>query len=190
MIKLKGSHSGDYQCIIQYKERSEISVTDIHLIVTANYSKPEVTMSCHANRCRCTSSGGYPHTKLKWNIFGNSSGLTLKVLNASEWNDPNTMLCNTSSTVSFNCSYGEESVISCSVGGATSESLSICVPKYRSPIVKATICPVVLLFITIILSVLVWKCIQQQKKKCKNTAVDPKEIRSLKYSQGEKNLQL
>ncbi|XP_077397489.1 T-lymphocyte activation antigen CD80-like [Festucalex cinctus] len=183
MTRLKVSHSGDYQCVIQYKERSSTSVTDIHLNVTANYSKPALTISCQANRCQltCTANGGYPQTKLKWNVLGNSSGLKVKILNVSEESDPNTMLYNTSSTVSFNCSYGEESFISCSVGGTTSELLSICVPNYHNAIVTATICSVVLLFIAIILAVLIWKCKQQKKNSSHmNKAVDPKEIRPLK----------
>ncbi|XP_051933789.1 uncharacterized protein LOC127608634 [Hippocampus zosterae] len=180
MIKLNASHSGDYQCYIQYNERPNVSVTGIHLSVTAHYSKPAVTTFCSAHRCllTCASHGGYPHTKLMWNV-GNSSGLTLKVLNVSEESDPKTLLYNISSTMSFNCSDGEETFISCSVDGVTSESLSVCIPKYHIPIVKTAICSV-MLFIATIPLVLVWKYIKQQKgKQITNLAVDPREIKAL-----------
>ncbi|XP_019741364.1 uncharacterized protein LOC109525368 [Hippocampus comes] len=180
MIKLKASYSGDYQCYIQYNERPNVSVTGIHLSVTANYSKPAVTTFCSAHRClsTCASHGGYPHTELMWNVE-NSSGLTWKVLNVSEESDPKTLLYNISSTVSFNCSDGEETFISCSVGGVTSESLSVCIPKYHIPIVKTAICSV-MLFIATIPLVLAWKYIKQKKSAAvTNLAVDPREIKAL-----------
>ncbi|XP_061538706.1 uncharacterized protein LOC133405601 isoform X3 [Phycodurus eques] len=153
MVKLKASHS-------------------------ANFSKPTVITSCHANRCllTCSSHGGYPRSELMWKVIGNSSGPMWTVLNVSEESDPNTMLYNTSSTVSFNCSYGEEMLISCSMGGVTSELLFVCVPKHRPEIVKHTICSVVL-FSAMILLVLVWKLIKKKKMSCSktnNVAVDPK----------------
>ncbi|XP_061638143.1 CD276 antigen isoform X3 [Phyllopteryx taeniolatus] len=184
MVKLKASHSGEYQCYIQYKGEPNVSNTIIHLSVTANFSKPTVITSCHANRCllTCSSHGGYPRSELMWKVIGNSSGPMWTVLNVSEESDPNTMLYNTSSTVSFNCSYGEEMLISCSMGGVTSELLFVCVPKHRPEIVKPTICSVVL-FIAMILLVLVWKFIKKQKMSCSktnNVDVDPKELKALK----------
>ncbi|XP_061684525.1 T-lymphocyte activation antigen CD86-like isoform X2 [Syngnathoides biaculeatus] len=161
MCNLKASQSGEYQCYIQYKDETNVSDSVIHLSVTAKYSKPTVITLCHAKRCllTCTSHGGYPRTKLTWNVIGNSSGLIWTDRKESEDSDPNTMLYNISSTVSFNCSYGEQMFIGCSVGDVTSEFLAVCVPKDRPHIRKLTICSIVL-FIAIIVLFPVWKCVK------------------------------
>lgn len=94
--------------------------------VLANYTKPEVTMSCSDGfRClvTCVSHGGYPGTSMMWNVPGSE---LWKVVNSSEAHDPDTKMVNSSSTAYFNCSSGELRFLSCCVGDVTSDMFSVC----------------------------------------------------------------
>ncbi|XP_054650178.1 CD276 antigen isoform X2 [Dunckerocampus dactyliophorus] len=174
MLHLKASHDGDYECHIQYNGSENVSSIVIHLSVTAKYSKPNVTMSCDDNIClvTCASHGGYPRAELMWNGVGDGSSPAWKVLNVSEESDPDTMLYNTSSTSSFNCSYGAKRLINCSVGGVASDMLPVCVPKDPPDIyilIVIGICSLLGL-IALIPLLLRWK-----HKKEQTRAGDPKE---------------
>ncbi|XP_040903012.1 junctional adhesion molecule A [Toxotes jaculatrix] len=130
MYGLNVSHSGEYQCIIQYSGKTNIEETSIYLSVTANYSKPTITKSHDRGSCyvTCTSHGGYPSTKVTWNVSvpGNVSSQVWKIVNSSNVPSPSTMLFNSSSTAYFNCSNGELTHLSCSVGDVTSDMFSVC----------------------------------------------------------------
>ncbi|XP_067450654.1 T-lymphocyte activation antigen CD86 [Thunnus thynnus] len=186
MFNLKVSHSGNYRCIIQYSN-NQVTPTDIHLSVTANYSKPNVTISCdknHGYSCLviCASQGGYPQRKMRWSgaVTGNTSSQMWKVLNSSEVPDPNTMLFNSSSTASFNCSYGEQKFLSCSVGNVTSELFKVCVPQKtdKKPgdhtMMVAAICAVAVVVIGLLL--LLWTCRKQRQAGAAAGAVRPEEV--------------
>lgn len=103
------------------------------LFLPANYTKPTVTMNCDENLgfgclLTCASHGGYPGTKMMWNVpvSRNSSSQMWKVVNSSEVPNPSTMLFNSSSTAYFNCSNEELKYLSCSVGDVTSDMFSVC----------------------------------------------------------------
>ncbi|XP_044059484.1 uncharacterized protein LOC122879449 isoform X2 [Siniperca chuatsi] len=164
MDSLNISHSGDYLCLIMYSD-SHKTETVIQLSVTANYSKPEATVSCRDRfSClvTCTSHGGYPGTKMMWNVNGS---LDWKVVNNSDMSDPVTMMFNSSSTAHFNCSNGERE-FSCHVGNVTSNMFPICTPQKKDPnnhfvIIAAATCSILVFF-----SIVVWlwrKCKTGQK---------------------------
>ncbi|KAF3847840.1 hypothetical protein F7725_020868 [Dissostichus mawsoni] len=128
MSSLKVSHRGDYQCYTMYSGSALGPVkTVMHLIVTGIYSKPALTMDCCDQSpplsclLKCVAHGGYPEAEVKWNV---SQTHTLKAMN-NITKDNVTLLVNTSSTASLNCSNGE-TFISCSVGKLRSELLSVC----------------------------------------------------------------
>ncbi|XP_068565638.1 butyrophilin subfamily 1 member A1 isoform X1 [Cebidichthys violaceus] len=169
MYNLKVSHSGDYQCIIQYsgKWRVEPEI-HLHLNVTANYSKPTLKVHCsdenHHFSClvNCTSHGGYPATEVTWNIPG-----SMKVVNNSKMTDPDTTTFHISSIAFVNCSDGKLS-LSCSVGDVSSEMRPVCTPKdplvTRGPnVIAAAICAVVV--VSIMAAVLgIWHCKKGQRR--------------------------
>ncbi|XP_076591614.1 uncharacterized protein LOC143323578 isoform X1 [Chaetodon auriga] len=128
MTNLNISHIGTYKCHIMYKNSASPSDTDIHLSLTAKYSKPEVTTSCFDGfgcHITCSSHGGYPYTKVTWSEPMNE---LMKDEISSANPDPHTMTFNSSSSAYFNCSNGELN-FSCSVGQVTSDMLAICTPK-------------------------------------------------------------
>uniref|UniRef100_A0A3B4YGJ2 Ig-like domain-containing protein n=1 Tax=Seriola lalandi dorsalis TaxID=1841481 RepID=A0A3B4YGJ2_SERLL len=164
MYRLNISHSRVYECIIQYKDGS-LSTKSISLSVTANYSKPTVTKSCEdGSSClvTCVSYGGYPGTEVMWNIpvSENTSGQLWKVVNNSEVPNPSTMMYNSFSTAYFNCSKGELTYLSCSVGDVTSDMFSVCKPKVvhgiYNPVIITAICAVVAFVISIV-ALLLWR---------------------------------
>ncbi|KAM7399371.1 hypothetical protein PAMP_018646 [Pampus punctatissimus] len=162
MYRLNISHDGDYQCLIQYSDSKNVDENHIHLSVTANYTKPTVTMSCDPRCCRvtCASQGGYPLTKMMWNV-GTTGSQMWKIWNSSEETDPVTKLVSSYSTADFNCSYGVQKFLSCSVGDVTSDVFSVCVPpvspKTGNPIVTITaICAMVVVSFMVVLVVL-WR---------------------------------
>ncbi|CAK6967292.1 T-lymphocyte activation antigen CD80-like [Scomber scombrus] len=168
MYRLNISHQGTYFCIIQYTDNQLDDKQQIHLSVTANYSKPTVTVSCDKNHeyggclVRCASQGGYPRNKMMLNrpATWNTSHQIWKVLNSSEHQDKDSMLFDSSSTACFNCSYGKQEMLSCSVGEVTSDMFSVCEPPpdtgNHDVIVKA-ICAIVV-FIIVVVLVLLCRC--------------------------------
>ncbi|KAM7413199.1 hypothetical protein PAMA_020532 [Pampus argenteus] len=162
MYRLNISHGGDYQCLIQYSDSKNVDENHIHLSVTANYTKPTVTMSCDPRCCRvtCASQGGYPGTKMTWNV-GTTGSQMWKIWNSSEETDPVTKLVSSYSTADFNCSYGAQKSISCCVGDVTSDVFSVCFPavspKTGNPIVTITaVCAMVVVSFMVVLVVL-WR---------------------------------
>ncbi|XP_034404743.1 uncharacterized protein LOC117741669 [Cyclopterus lumpus] len=160
MSSLNVSHSGDYKCIIRYKGMRIEPDVHLHLNVTANYSKPTLSVHCrdhnHLFSClvNCTSHGGYPGSEITWHIPGSS-----KVVNNSKMIDPDTTTFNISSIAYVNCSDGKLTSLSCSVGNISSEMVSVCTPKdppdTQSPYVTVAICAVVVFFI--IMVALLWR---------------------------------
>ncbi|XP_078102477.1 T-lymphocyte activation antigen CD86-like [Sander vitreus] len=161
MYNLNVSHRGEYQCLFQYSGSSTTQKQVIHLSLTANYSKPALTVRYSDENHRsclvtCASHCGYPGKTVMWNV-PESQMWTL--LNSSEMSDPKTMKVNSSSTAYFNCSNGETS-ISCSVGNVSSDMFSVCAPidpppVLRSPVIEA-ICAVVGSIVSVLL--LWWRC--------------------------------
>ncbi|XP_023262396.1 CD276 antigen-like [Seriola lalandi dorsalis] len=185
MYRLNISHSRVYECIIQYKDGS-LSTKSISLSVTANYSKPTVTKSCEdGSSClvTCVSYGGYPGTEVMWNIpvSENTSGQLWKVVNNSEVPNPSTMMYNSFSTAYFNCSKGELTYLSCSVGDVTSDMFSVCKPKVvhgiYNPVIITAICAVVAFVISIV-ALLLWR--KYKKRPTGALAVDVKHGQSVK----------
>ncbi|XP_041658549.1 uncharacterized protein LOC121519740 isoform X3 [Cheilinus undulatus] len=129
MYNLNVSHQGVYECFVEYNDRHHTDKTYV-LSITANYRKPAITiLSCNENHClmTCSSHGGYPRSKITWNI---PETQMMKEVNRSKLvEDPDTLTYNISSIIQFNCSLGEIEMISCSVGGVDSERLSVCAPK-------------------------------------------------------------
>ncbi|XP_034024634.1 CD276 antigen-like [Thalassophryne amazonica] len=130
---LKVSNNGNYQCIIVYKDEGKSEETH-RVFVTAPYSKPTVSVNCsdesHSYICMvtCSSHGGYPATKVTWNISVpvNHSGEAWKVFSSSEVSDPNSKLVNSSSTAHFNCSNRVPQSFGCSVGIVISDTFTVC----------------------------------------------------------------
>ncbi|XP_031153082.1 uncharacterized protein LOC116048248 isoform X2 [Sander lucioperca] len=170
MYNLNVSHRGEYQCLFQYSGSSATQKQVIHLSVTANYSKPALTVrysdeNHHSCLVTCASHCGYPGNKVTWNV---PESQMWNVLNSSEMSDPKTMMVNSSSTAYFNCSNGATS-ISCSVGNVSSDKFSVCAsieppPVPPSPVIEA-ICAVVGITIISIVSVLLlwWRCKKGQR---------------------------
>ncbi|KAG7226020.1 hypothetical protein INR49_018630 [Caranx melampygus] len=130
MYKLKVSDSGLYQCIMLFKNEG-VRKEYYQLSVTAKYSQPTVIKSCEEGfSCfvTCASHGGYPGTEMTVNVPvpKNTSGQMWKVVNISQMSNPITMEYNSTTTVVFNCSKGQLTHISCSVGEVTSPMFSVC----------------------------------------------------------------
>uniref|UniRef100_UPI0037E82FF8 uncharacterized protein n=1 Tax=Semicossyphus pulcher TaxID=241346 RepID=UPI0037E82FF8 len=126
IYSLKVSHGGDYDCLVKYNDSHEIHKYVIHLSITANFSKPAVTLHPIDDihwLVTCSSHGGYPSSEIMWNV---PESPMVKAVNSSETTDPVTLTINRSSTVFFNCSGGEMKNLSCSVGGVTSDIFSVC----------------------------------------------------------------
>ncbi|KAM6932157.1 T-lymphocyte activation antigen CD86-like [Lycodopsis pacificus] len=128
LYNLNVSHSGDYQCFIMYSDmKKPKSHMCLHLKVTANYSKPTLTVHCsdenHHFSClvNCTSHGGYPVTEVTWNI-----SRSWKVVNNSKMTDPHTTTFNISSIAFVNCSDRNLTSLSCSVGDVMSDMFPVC----------------------------------------------------------------
>ena len=98
-------------------------------VIAANFTKPEVTEhQCDDSHwlVSCSSHGGLPKAKMMWNV---DESLLVNIVNSSENPDPDTQTWNCSSTAFFNCSRGEITEISCTVGTVTSEIFSVCKSK-------------------------------------------------------------
>ncbi|XP_049432279.1 uncharacterized protein LOC125888761 isoform X1 [Epinephelus fuscoguttatus] len=171
MEDLNVSHSGSYQCHIRYHDgQINLNHTVFHLSVTANYSKPTLTVNCGSENHRfscwatCASHGGYPGTKVTWTI---PESQTRRDVNNTQIQDPHTMLVNSSSTAFFNCSNGKLTSLSCSVGGVTSEMFTVCTPKttpetFSPYVITAAVCAVV---VAIIIALVLWfKCKKGQRR--------------------------
>ncbi|XP_032366412.1 uncharacterized protein LOC116685478 [Etheostoma spectabile] len=168
MYHLNVSHDGEYQCHFQYSDSGGAQKQVIHLSLTANYSKPDVTVHYsdenHRYSClvTCASHCGYPSNKVMWNV----SGIQMwKVLNSSEISDPETMMVNSSSTAYFNCSNGETS-ISCSVGDVSSDVVSVCSPRDPPPVSHSPV--IIAIFATVGISIMLvlllcWRCKKGQR---------------------------
>ncbi|XP_026194754.1 uncharacterized protein LOC113147748 isoform X2 [Anabas testudineus] len=179
MYRLNTSHSGDYQCHIQYSDTKNTVTIDIRLSVTANYSKPTVITSCEDGGLSClvtcASHGGYPQTKMKFdvNVNRNSSSRMWRVLNNSEVPDPANKMFNSSSTAQFNCSNGELKFLSCSVGEIISDTFSVCnhvhntVTPYSPYVIVAV---VVCLMVGVLIVMGVW--LRHKYKKRQTGAVE------------------
>ncbi|KAF7666050.1 hypothetical protein LDENG_00118160 [Lucifuga dentata] len=180
--RLSISDSGQYTCHIQYKDNPTVHTTAvIHLSVTATYSKPTLSVSCITTSCQvtCTSGGGYPNSKVTWNVPVNvTAGSQWKLIMSSKEEDSDTMLFNISSSADFNCSHTMTQSLSCTVGGVTSEIIEICkqpVSVYALPAyVIGAICAVGLICLLLVL-LLFWKC-RKARKKGAAVAVTPQEI--------------
>ncbi|XP_035479755.1 CD276 antigen isoform X1 [Scophthalmus maximus] len=169
MYRLNISHSGDYLCIIQYNGSNTITEVPIKLTVTAPYSKPAVTTSCSEENLglscfvTCASHGGYPVSKMTWNIpvSRNASSQMWRVVNSSEVPSPSTMMFNSSSTAYFNCSDGMLEYVSCSVGNVMSNLFSVCAPKVKpksfTPVIITAACALVVV-VLIIVGLLLRRC--------------------------------
>ncbi|XP_070826791.1 uncharacterized protein, partial [Chaetodon trifascialis] len=156
MTNLNISHIGTYKCHIMYKNSDSTSDTDIHLSLTAKYSKPKVTTSCNDDsgcHVTCSSHGGYPYMKVTWSQPVNE--VTKDVHDPIP--DPHTMTFNSSSTAYFNCSNGELN-FSCSVGQDTSDMITVCTPKdppeSNHYVIAIAICAVAVF--SIVVAPLVW----------------------------------
>lgn len=94
--------------------------------ILANYSKPQPTKECIDRlNCvvHCASHGGYPSINITWDV---PEGHVGKFENHPDVTDPETMMVNSSSSASFNCSSGELSSIRCRVGDIASDNITVC----------------------------------------------------------------
>ncbi|XP_036939836.1 putative selection and upkeep of intraepithelial T-cells protein 1 homolog [Acanthopagrus latus] len=166
MYNLNISHIGTYKCIIRYMDGTE-NFDNVHLSVTATYSKPEVKVVCSDDSptclATCTSHGGYPSSTMDWRV---SRSQMWRRVNKSEMEDRNTLMFNSSSTASFNCSEGEL-MFNCTVGNVTTEMYSICKgpppPVKNAEILAAIIIIGVVVVAIIVTSVLYWKHKRRQR---------------------------
>ncbi|XP_042343003.1 uncharacterized protein LOC121943533 isoform X2 [Plectropomus leopardus] len=160
MYHLNISYSGDYQCHILYKDGQMLrNHTLFYLSVTANYSEPAHTVNC-ADENRhiscwviCASHGGYPGTKVTWDI---PESVMSSEVNNTQMPDPITMMVNSSSTIYVNCTNGEQTSLSCSVGGVTSKTFNVCTPQdptetFSPSVITAAVCAVVFVIIIVVL---------------------------------------
>ncbi|XP_076002686.1 T-lymphocyte activation antigen CD86-like isoform X2 [Genypterus blacodes] len=167
MQNLKVSDGGDYQCIFQYKDRTVAYKSMVRLSITANYSKPTLWVSSDcSSRCKvtCSSHGGYPSRKVQWNLAGNASSQWRHHVNESQDNNQETSLFNTSSTAFFNCSDYKMQSLSCTVGGFTSETKTICETKKSYPIAWIISGIAGCVFVFVILGIILCKCKKSSKK--------------------------
>ncbi|XP_052433014.1 T-lymphocyte activation antigen CD80-like [Carassius gibelio] len=134
MRKISVSDEGLYKCVVFIKNKPEVS--NILLKVTAKYSIPTIMtdcrelelelerdgasagMSCQLN---CSAAGGYPQSFVTW--AGLNPSLTSIVYNGSSAdNESKTWTIN--QTIVYDC-Y-QPTNISCAVGGAVSDTITIC----------------------------------------------------------------
>ncbi|XP_030249277.1 uncharacterized protein LOC115567140 [Sparus aurata] len=167
MYNLNISHIGTYKCIIQYTDRTE-TFENVYLSVTATYSKPELTIVCSDDSptclATCTSHGGYPRSNMDWRV---PRSQMWRLVNKSEMEDRNTLMFNSSSTASFNCSEGEL-MFSCTVGNVTSGMYPICKGKVPPPpgehvVLAAIIVIGVSVLAIFVASLLYWKHKRRQR---------------------------
>ncbi|XP_047449230.1 uncharacterized protein LOC125013013 [Mugil cephalus] len=165
MFGLNISHNGQYSCHFRYHGNDQVTDANIHLRVTARYSKPVVTGICddnnHSQSCMvtCTSHGGYPRSQVTWyEPSGNTSSQMWKVLNNSEVPSPVSLVYNSSSTVLVNCSSGSLT-FTCSVGDVTSDRLSVCAPPAPNDnnLILHVACGMVFVIGVMTLLICVWK---------------------------------
>lgn len=167
------SHAGLYTCLVLYSDM--VKETYIKLIVTANYSEPTVRYSKCSDKeehCQvvCSSHGGYPRSKISWNVTGTEKPTRTpmwNILKSTEESDKDTMLFNVSSTASFNCSVMKHQNVSCSVDGVTSV-FSICEVQTPKPSpVWPGVCAaafVCLVLLAILISIPIYYCKCKKKK--------------------------
>ncbi|XP_056906683.1 uncharacterized protein LOC130535567 isoform X2 [Takifugu flavidus] len=158
MFNLKASHEGDYECYIKYSDG--LVQTVMKLSVTANYSKPQTTQECHDGlSCvvHCVSHGGYPRIRITWDVLDSHAW---KLENNSEVQDPDTLMVNSSSSASFNCSSGKLRSIRCCVGDSTSDHITVCKPEdqtgkqlYMNMLITATCIVLLSTFAALIYSI-------------------------------------
>ncbi|XP_037335855.2 T-lymphocyte activation antigen CD80 isoform X1 [Pungitius pungitius] len=168
MYNLKPSHDGDYQCIIQYSDQKKIEHVQLHLTVTANYSRPTLTGHCsdttHSSSClvRCASHGGFPDSEVTWHAPG-----SLKVMNNSKMRDPDTTTFNISNAAYVNCSDFPPTSLRCSVGNVMSDVFSVCTPKdppgHGLSVIIAAICAAGVGLC--IMVALLWRCCCKKGKR-------------------------
>lgn len=175
MFGLNMSHAGLYTCLVSYSDTGNEIYTDIKLIVTANYSEPTVRYSKCSDKeehCQvvCSSHGGYPRSKISWNVTGTEKPTRTpmwNILKSTEESDKDTMLFNVSSTASFNCSVMKHQNVSCSVDGVTSV-FSICEVQTPKPSpVWPGVCAaafVCLVLLAILISIPIYYCKCKKKK--------------------------
>lgn len=100
--------------------------SNLFVPVLANYSKPQTTQECHDGlSCvvHCVSHGGYPRIRITWDVLDSHMW---RLENNSEVQDPDTLMVNSSSSASFNCSSGKVRSIRCCVGDSTSDHITVC----------------------------------------------------------------
>ncbi|XP_059369815.1 T-lymphocyte activation antigen CD80-like [Carassius carassius] len=137
MRNISVSDEGLYQCVVLINNKPEIS--EILLKVTAEYIIPTIMMtdcselqlelelerdgastgmSCQLN---CSAAGGYPQSFVRW--AGLNPSLTSIVYNGNSVdNESKTWTIN--QTIVYNC-Y-QPTNISCAIGGAVSDKITIC----------------------------------------------------------------
>ncbi|XP_054883902.1 uncharacterized protein LOC129358786 [Poeciliopsis prolifica] len=162
IYNLNLSDSGEYKCYYrcQDAEGEDPHEIQMYLNVTAYFSKPEMTVKCKEesgipSECNvtCRSHNGLPGKRMKWNVPGNISMETWKILLNDE-SYSREELVSISSTANFNC-VADEVKVSCSVDQFTSESVSVCsskVPpnKFGFAVIGATVCLVLVLGLVLI----------------------------------------
>ncbi|XP_040046122.2 T-lymphocyte activation antigen CD80 isoform X1 [Gasterosteus aculeatus] len=174
MSNLKPSHGGDYKCIIMYSGKIQMEPdVELRLTVTANYSKPTLTVHCSdainnfSCLVQCASHGGYPRKEVTWHV-----PQSLTVVNNSTTRDPDTTTFNISSTAYVNCSDGQQTSLRCSVGNVSSDIFTVCKRKHplgHSPSVTiAAICAAGVGFC--IMVALLWRCCCYKKGQRKAAA--------------------
>ncbi|KAL6471909.1 hypothetical protein MHYP_G00205590 [Metynnis hypsauchen] len=193
---LKVSDEGHYKCFFMPQDTLKDYDTIFHLTITANYSVPTVTVQECSDRgegalsCElgCSSSGGYPLTKMNWTVSGGSNEAHLQEGSNKSMADKHSGVWNISQTIRLNCT--QPTNVSCSVGGAVSPPLSICIHSPPEPMFKVIIASVMLfVFIFILLSVLIrWRPCRRPQRSVEDRTVEHQELKPADPSQTEPEL--
>ncbi|XP_025753907.1 uncharacterized protein LOC100706994 isoform X2 [Oreochromis niloticus] len=169
MDNLKVSHSGEYKCLIRYKDEQHINEDSITLNVTAKYSRPVFSppvcdKETQGQNCQttCTSNNGYPKSSMIIQAIVTSTNDTIRQTweHVKSVQSPNssTLLYNIATTVSYNCSNGEIK-FSCSVGDVTSDEISVCAhqTQHGIDIVIVTAIFILVVVVVMIAGFLCWR---------------------------------
>ncbi|XP_043115657.1 T-lymphocyte activation antigen CD80 isoform X2 [Puntigrus tetrazona] len=159
MRDISVSDEGLYTCVVFINK--DPNIFKILLRVKAEYSVPTITAVCgqrsdggagQACQLSCSAAGGYPRSAAGWAELNQS---LIKVINNWSSADNESKTWTVNQTIMYTCD--QPTNISCAIGGAVSENVTICERNLFSLVVIAAIA-VVLVFVLLVIFVVVMKC--------------------------------